>query len=124
MVLPFMLNTRQHPWLSVELLKESCLETSNDFASIMEKATDKACSALTQAADDMAQFYDTHHREAPLYEIRDKVWLNGQNIMTRLLTKKLDHKWLGPYPVEKSSCGMHTTSSYPHPLAKPTQSSQ
>jgi len=51
---PFMLNTRQHPQLSVELLRESCLETLNDFASRMGKAMDEAHSALTQAADNMA----------------------------------------------------------------------
>src|SRR5882724_5096243 len=49
----------------------------------------------------MAQFYNTHHREAPLYKTRDKVWLNGQNITMTQLTKKLDHTWLGPYPIEK-----------------------
>jgi len=43
---PFMLNTGQHPKLSVEPLRESCLETLNDFASRMEKATEEARSAL------------------------------------------------------------------------------
>jgi len=85
----------------VEPLRESCLEALNDFASRMGKATDEAHSVLTQVADDMAQFYNAHHREAPLYEIGDKVWLNGQNITTTLPTKKLDHKWLSPYLVEK-----------------------
>ena len=51
---PFMLNTRQHPQLGVELLRESYLETLNDFTSRMGKATDEAHSALTQVADDMA----------------------------------------------------------------------
>ena len=98
---PFMLNTRQHPQLSMEPLRESCLATLNDFTSRMEKATDEACSALTQAANDMAWFYDTHCREAPLYKIGDKVCLNSHNITTTWPTKKLDHKWLGPYPIEK-----------------------
>ena len=53
----------------------------------------------------MAQFYDAHHRDAPLYEIGDKVCLNGQNIMMTQLTKKLDHKWLSPYPIEKVISG-------------------
>jgi len=44
---PFMLDTGQHPQLGVELLRESCLETLNDFASRMEKATEEARSALT-----------------------------------------------------------------------------
>ena len=82
-------NTGQHPWLSVEPLGESCLETLNE-----------ACSALTQAANDMAQIYDAHCREALLYEIGDKVWLNSQNIMMTQPTKNLDHKWLSPYSVK------------------------
>jgi len=44
---PFMLNTGQHPQLSVEPLRESHLETLNDFNSRMEKAMDEAHSALT-----------------------------------------------------------------------------
>src|SRR5882724_11525457 len=49
----------------------------------------------------MAHFYNAHQRETPLYMVGDKVWLNGQNITMTRLMKKLDHKWLGPYPVDK-----------------------
>jgi len=90
-----MLDTGQNPQLGIELMRELHLETLNDFASQMEAATKEACSALAQAADNMAHFYDAHCREAPLYEVRDKVWLNRQNITTMHLMKKLDHKWLG-----------------------------
>ena len=31
----------------------------------------------------------------------DNVWLNAQNIMTTQPMKKLDHKWLGSYTVDK-----------------------
>jgi len=57
--------------------------------------------ALARAADDIAHFYDAHHREAPLYAVGDKVWINGQNILTTHPMKKLDHKWLGPSTVDK-----------------------
>ena len=67
----------------------------------MEVATKEACLALSQAVDDMARFYDAHWIEAPLYTVGDKVWLNGRNITMTRLMKKLDHKWLGPYPVDK-----------------------
>src|SRR5882724_601904 len=98
---PFMMDTGQNPRLGIEPLRESRLETLNDFTSWMEAATKEAHSALSQAADDMAHFYDAHRRDAPLYTVRDKVWLNGQNITTTCLMKKLDHKWLGLYPVDK-----------------------
>ena len=77
---PFMLDTGQHPWLGIEPLRESCLETLKYFSCRMNKATDEARSALSQAANDMARFYNAHWREAPLYKVRDRVWLNSQNI--------------------------------------------
>src|SRR5467141_4079291 len=96
-----MMDTGQNPRLVIEPLRESCLETLNNFASQMEAATKEACSALSRVVDDMAHFYDAHQREAPLYVVGDKVWLNGKNITTTRPMKKIDHKWLGPYPVEK-----------------------
>src|SRR5882672_8144872 len=76
----FMMDTGQNPQLGIKPLGESCLETLNDFASWMEVAMKEACSALLREVDDMAHFYDTHWREAPLYAVRDKVWLNRKNI--------------------------------------------
>ena len=73
MFIPFMLDTGKNPLLSIEPMRESHLETLNNFTSWMEAVTKEAHSALTQAADDMAHFYDTHHKEAPLYEVGDKV---------------------------------------------------
>src|SRR5882724_7281594 len=96
-----MKDTGQNPQLGIEPLRELHLKTLNDFTSRMEVATKEAHSALSQAVDDMARFYDAHWREAPLYMVGDKVWLNGQNITTIHPMKKLDHKWLGPYPVDK-----------------------
>ena len=71
------MDTGQNLQLGIELLMESHLETLNDFTTRMEAAMKDVHSALTRAADDMAQFYETHQKEAPLYMIGDKVWLNG-----------------------------------------------
>jgi len=58
--------------------------------------------------------------EAPLYMVGDKVWLNGQNITMIFPMKKLDHKWLCPYP-ETSHIMKHIpTKNYHHHSAKPT----
>ena len=62
--------------------------------------TNKARAALVKAANDMAQFYDAYQREAPKYNVGDKVWLSLENIRTVHPTKKLNYKWLGPYVVK------------------------
>src|SRR6266436_7507831 len=67
----------------------------------MSQMQDEAKAALEHAADEMACYYDCQRSPAPAYKVRAKVWLNAQNYMTTCLTKKLDHKWLGPFVIEK-----------------------
>ena len=84
----------------VEPICESRLESLDNFATRMAQGTEEAWAALVKAADNMAQFYDAHQREAPQYNVGDKVWLSLENIRTVHPTKKLDYKWLGPYIVK------------------------
>ena len=51
--------------------------------------------------DEMAWYYDCQRSPAPAYEDGAKVWLNTQNYTTTHPTKRLDHKWLGPFVIEK-----------------------
>ena len=62
---------------------------------------DEVKAALEHAADKMAQYYDHQRSPTPIYEVRAKVWLNAQNYTTTHPTKKLDHKWLGPFVIKK-----------------------
>ncbi len=65
----------------------------------MSQMQDEAKAALEHAVDEMAQYYDCWRSPAPTYKVG--VWLNAQNYMTTHPTKKLDHKWLGPFVIEK-----------------------
>ena len=67
----------------------------------MAQAMEEARAALVKAADDMARLYDAHRREAPKYDVSEKVWLSLENIRTVRPTKKLDYKWLSPYIIEQ-----------------------
>src|SRR5258708_24155589 len=67
----------------------------------MSQMQDEAKAALEHAADEMAWYYDHQRSPAPVYEVGAKVWLNTQNYTTTCPTKKLDHKWLGPFVIEK-----------------------
>src|SRR5258707_7638787 len=67
----------------------------------MSQMQDEAKAALEHAVDEMARYYDCRRSPAPAYKVRAKVWLNAQNYTTTHPTKKLDHKWLGPFVIEK-----------------------
>src|SRR5258708_25723985 len=84
----------EHTW-------SSAVEAADDFAQQMSEMQDEAKAALEHTADEMAWYYDHRRSPAPTYEVGAKVWLNAQNYMTTRPTKKLDHKWLGPFVIKK-----------------------
>lgn len=98
---PFMLDTGQHPCLGFKPIWETWLEGFDEFMSCMKSAVEEANASLMKAADDMAQFYDINRQEIPPLAVGDKVWLDATNITTACPKKKLDDKWLGPYPITK-----------------------
>ena len=59
----------------------------------------EAKAALEHTADEMSKYYDCHHHHTPSYKIGDCVWLNASHYSTDCPTKKLDHKWLGPFTI-------------------------
>ena len=73
----------------------------DDFAQRMSQMQEEVKAALEHAADEMAWYYNHWRSPTPVYEVRGKVWLNTQNYTTTHPTKKLDHKWLGPFVIEK-----------------------
>src|SRR5258707_1120258 len=106
----FELDSGQHPWMGSEPTWSSAVEATDDFAQQMSQMQDEAKAALKHAADEMAWYYDCWRSPAPTYKVGAKVWLNAQNYMTTCLTKKLDHKWLGPFVIEKGPS--HLWSSF------------
>lgn len=98
---PFALDTGRHPRMGTEPNRSSNVEAADEFASRITKATEEARSALNQAADDMARYYDAHRTDLEIFKVGDKVWLDSRNIKTTRPTKKLDDKWFGPFPIDK-----------------------
>ncbi len=97
----FELDSGQHPWMGSEPTWSSTIEAVDDFTQQMSQMQEEAKAALKHAPDKMAQYYDHQRSPTLVYKVRAKVWLNAQNYTTTCLTKKLDHKWLGPFVIEK-----------------------
>jgi hypothetical protein len=87
--------------MGTEPTRPSLVEAADDFISHMMQMQDEAKAALMHAAEEMSKYYDWNQAKAPEYHVGDQVWLDAQNYSTDCPTKKLDHKWLGPFKVLK-----------------------
>jgi hypothetical protein len=58
-------------------------------------------SALTRSKEDMACYYDHQCEPTPIYAPGDKGFLDASDICTTRPSKKLSHRRLGPYVIEK-----------------------
>ena len=72
----------------------------------MRDSLEEARAALAKAKDDMAQFYNQCHSPTPQYKVGDRVYLDSSDISTTRPSKKLAHRFLGPFPIVKC-VGMH-----------------
>jgi len=67
----------------------------------MKDTLEEAKLVLAKAKDDMARYYNCCHSPAPSFSPGDMVYLDSEDILTTRLSKKLSHRRLGPYPVER-----------------------
>jgi len=67
----------------------------------MKDTLEEAKSALAKAKDDMARYYNRCHSPAPSFSPGDMVYLDSEDIQTTHPLKKLLHRRLGPYPIER-----------------------
>jgi len=79
----------------------SCFEAVNEFTDRMKDTLEEAKSALAKAKDDMAWYYNRRRRPAPSFSPGNMVYLDSEDIQTTHPSKKLSHRRLGPYPVER-----------------------
>jgi hypothetical protein len=97
---PFYLKYSHHPFIPMAPWKVVINNPSaKDFTNSLSQARQHAYDALHDAAALMKRFVDQKWKEAPLYVIGQKVWLDAWNIQTEHLSKKLDVQWLGPFEV-------------------------
>jgi len=79
----------------------SKVEAVNEFTDRMKNTLEEARSALAKAKDNMARYYNQRRTPAPSFSPGDKVYLDSEDIQTMRPSKKLSHRQLGPYPIER-----------------------
>jgi hypothetical protein len=98
---PFMLDCGQHPRMGFETQQPSRLESANEFADWMKVATEEVKVALSKAKDDMAQYNNQRRLPTPTYVAGVMVYLDASDIQTTQPSRKLSHRRLGPFPIER-----------------------
>jgi len=99
---PFLLDTGRHPRMGFEPHQPpSHVEAVNEFTNRMKDTLEEAKSALAKVKDDMARYYNRRCSPAPTFSPGDMVYLDSEDIQTTRPSKKLSHRRLGPYPVER-----------------------
>jgi hypothetical protein len=76
-------------------------ESVNEFTERMKTTLEEAKAALAKSKDDMTRYYNQKRTRAPEYNPGDKVYLDASDIQTTRPSKKLSHRHLGPFAVER-----------------------
>jgi len=99
---PFLLETGRLPRMGFEPdQRPSKVESVNEFTERMRSSLDEAKAALAKSKDDMARYYNQRRLPAPDFQPGDKVYLDAADITTTRPSRKLSHKHLGPFSVER-----------------------
>lgn len=95
---PFFANKGYHLKLSINLSKVNNSE-ANQYATELKEIHKHLKQQIYEANKAAANQFNCHCAGNPDWKKGDQVWLDMGNIRTRRPTKKLDHKWAGPYTI-------------------------
>ena len=90
----------------------------NEFTDRMKMALEEAKLALNKAKDNMARYYNQRRLPTPMYQPGDKVYLDASDISTTRPSRKLSHRQLGPYVIDKQVSRNAYRLKLPHPMQR------
>lgn len=97
-VSPFKANFGYHPAMNGTALRNPPGE-SGELATTIRTVQTELRSHLLLAQERQKLFYDKYSRTLPNFNEGDEVWLKNEDFVTDRPSKKLDHKWLGPFKI-------------------------
>jgi hypothetical protein len=98
---PFYANYGYHPRSLWGIEKEPENPTATNYIAWVKSVHSNCLQALQSTRDRMAKYYDRKRHQSPPFKFGDLVLLNLRNVKTRTPSKKLDHKYQGPFKIIK-----------------------
>ncbi|KAH9473218.1 hypothetical protein Pst134EA_033220 [Puccinia striiformis f. sp. tritici] len=107
-VSPFKANYGFDPCLGGIPSAEQCVPEVEQRLKALERVQEELRYCLEESQESMKIQFDKHVKTTPRWAVGDEVWLSSRNITTARPTAKLEHRWLGPFPISKQI----STSAY------------
>ena len=98
---PFFANFGYHPTFEPRLAEPSTVPAAADLAARLDVIHAELRAELAHSQQRQARYYDCHALPDPDFAPGRLVWLLRRNISTTRPSDKLDHRRLGPYPIER-----------------------
>jgi hypothetical protein len=98
-VLPFKANYGFNPTYGGVPTTNQCIPAVEERIRQIEEVQAELKECVTAAQETMKAQFDRKVRPTPDWKVGDEVWLNSQNILTTRPSPKLDHRWIGPFPI-------------------------
>ena len=98
---PFFANLAYHPSFEPQITERSTVPAAQDLAQRLDHIHAELRAELKHAQDLQAHHYNQHKQPSPEYQPDQLVWLLRRNIKTTRPSDKLDHRRLGPFPIER-----------------------
>ena len=98
---PFFANYGCHPRckVTVSVPSESSNPAAENFVDRIQAIHTELKEHLRSAQERYKENHDRHTRQAPEFQVGDKVWLMRRNIWTTWPSQKLDVKWMEPFKI-------------------------
>ena len=98
---PFFANYGRHPETTTPRPTEAKNPESLAYAHWLSNTFADNRKAVEATRERMGKYADKHRAAPPTYRVRDLVMLSSRTIKTKRPSKKLDHKFHGPFQVEQ-----------------------
>ncbi|OJT10654.1 Transposon Tf2-12 polyprotein [Trametes pubescens] len=98
---PFYANLGYHPTFDPLITPPSVtVPAAGDLAQRLTRIHNECRAQLLASQDRQSRYYNERVKDAPAFKEGDLVWLLRRHIKTTRPSDKLDHRRLGPFPIE------------------------
>ncbi|KAJ3473638.1 hypothetical protein NLI96_g12900 [Meripilus lineatus] len=98
---PFFANLAYHPTFEPSITSRSSTPAAQDLAQRLDIIHSELKAELHHAQSLQSKYHDRSRTPSPEYQPDQLVWLLRRNIKTTRPSDKLDHRRLGPFPIDQ-----------------------